>query len=183
MIARYNRAIEKLPALLDIPANQGRCIYGDTMRSLLPYQEISVQTRLTTDQAAHRLSTVVSRKQFRYISADCDQYEGNVSPEGFTINRIMGYQNGFRPVLQGCFCEKNGKTHIVVKMTLPPMVLLISAIYFTVLALAVLESLSGDFIFPGLLFLAGYGVMISSFRNAADEATAFIHELFTGRIV
>lgn len=138
-----------------------------------PYKEISVQTRLTTEQAALRLS------RLRWIAADCDEYEGSASVEGFTINQIMGYQNGFRPVLQGCFCQMNGKTHVVVKMTLPPMVLLIAAIYFTILALAVLD---GNFVFLGLLFLAGYLVMITSFRCAADEAAAFIHELFTGRL-
>ncbi len=151
------------------------------MISWLPYREITVFTPLSAEEAVAILSSNVIERRFRWTYSDVGQFEGVVSIDGFHINRVIGYRNSWLPFLRGSFKAVEGGTQVTVRMTVHPLVWVISTLYcggsaFGALVL-ILQGSSG-FICPGAFFLVGYLMTTLGFNFEADKAVTFIENVF-----
>src|ERR1700733_10296347 len=55
------------------------------------------------------------------FTSDGFEFEGDVSPQGFNISRIISYRNSCIPVIQGRFEPSATGTRIVIEMNMHPL--------------------------------------------------------------
>jgi hypothetical protein len=101
------------------------------MFSLIPYKHLAITTNLSIKDSAILIADNISAPPtslFRRSSGS--GFEGSVSRDGFTINRIIHYRNSFLPVLNGRFSPHKRGTKIEIYITLHPIILILSPIFF-----------------------------------------------------
>ncbi|MCW3090548.1 MAG: hypothetical protein JWP81_1617 [Ferruginibacter sp.] len=97
------------------------------LKELLPYENYTLITRLTTADVQKRLSdNIEPNKAYRFnpFGENIKPYEGVISGNTFTINRIIHYRNSFLPIITGQIADDAGKTCIKIKMRLHLLVLI-----------------------------------------------------------
>jgi hypothetical protein len=75
---------------------------------LLPYNQMFLESSLTPEEiTAHLGSKIEERKWVRFIrgwttlSGGGNRFEGVITSNQFTISRIIGYGNSFKPIISG----------------------------------------------------------------------------------
>ena len=75
------------------------------LKKYLPFENYTLATRLTVDEACMRITdNVYVKKGFRFLvfTNKTDRpYEGTITGNCFTITRIINYRNSFLPIIKG----------------------------------------------------------------------------------
>ena len=74
-------------------------------------------------------NTLEPKKYLRFINTTSYKYEGELKNNKFKINRIIGYQNSYRPVITGEFIDKIEYREIHIKMLLNQFVVVFLIIW------------------------------------------------------
>jgi hypothetical protein len=111
-------------------------------------------------------------------------FEGTVTPNGFTISRVIHYRNSFLPILNGRFTPTPTGTAITVHMTIHPLVGIIVLTVILQLGSIMLSALNNEFDMGiGLLLLGFYLVIMLTFSYEANRAEAWLREVLAPYLV
>lgn len=158
----------------------------------LPFENITYQTKLTPAEILSRLDAIIEpRKAFRsaiiFRSKNHKPYEGSISGNSFHITRIIRYRNSFLPEIKGQVETYLGKTRVIVKMRLHPLVLIFLLIWcgaVGIFLIAFLISLIKEQTFdpsifiPLTMLLFAYGLTTVGFKNESLKSKKYLAELF-----
>jgi len=164
------------------------------LKYLIPYDKISLHTRLTTQEVQRKLDSVTApRRSYFTLKRTIEPYEGKIVNESFRINRIIYYRrNSFLPSIIGSI--KSGINGTVVQMKMRPvwMVLIFMAIWLGIVGavcLAILyliltnfnktftQGLSPASIIPFAMFIFGYGILMIGYRIESSKSRDFFKDL------
>lgn len=164
------------------------------LKYLIPYDKISLQTRLTTQEVQRKLDSVTApRRGYFTLKRTIEPYEGKVAEESFRINRIIYYRrNSFLPSIIGNIRSGLNGTIVQIKMRPVWMVLIFMAIWLgivgsvcvTVLYLLIAnfnktftQGLSPAAIIPFAMFIFGYGILMIGYRVESSKSRDFFKDL------
>ncbi|MBC7879628.1 MAG: hypothetical protein H7Y59_20860 [Anaerolineales bacterium] len=101
------------------------------MYPLIPYKHFVINTNLSSEEA-RRLAAdnIAPHRSIFQAHISGKEFEGSAASDGFTINRIIRYRNSFLPVLNGKFKPHKNGTKIDIYVTLHPIILVLSPIFF-----------------------------------------------------
>ena len=88
---------------------QGRCTGGNRLievetagikMNLIPYETLTINASLHPEEALHKLQAVIEPKRiFRWWLSAHKPYEGIINGCHFTVSRILGDRNSFKPII------------------------------------------------------------------------------------
>ena len=154
------------------------------MYPLIPYQHFVINTSLASEEIARLvLDNISPPRSLSQPPAPGKEFEGSVSRDGFTINRIIRGRDSFLPVLNGRFTSIPKGTKVDLYLTPHPIVIVFLLIVcfplFEMLIVALKDFvLNGDInvpslsplgIFAGCLYLIG----LVSFGRESKKAVEF----------
>jgi hypothetical protein len=159
------------------------------MPPLIPYKSISINTSLTVDEAVHLVSAAIAppRSFFQGWRKAGKEFEGTVSNSSFTISRAIRYRNSFLPFLYGKFVPSAQGVRVEVRMTMHPLVIAFTVLWFTVIASFLLLSIGGmlttlkideGILLPIGMLLFFYLMVFLGLGFEANEAERFLSNLF-----
>src|SRR5262245_60494454 len=160
------------------------------MYPLIPYKRFVIQTDLSCAQAADTLRQFVGPRRIgsRFWFRDTSDFQGEVLPDRFKIQRVIRYRNSFLPVLHGSFTTNGNETLIDVRMVVNPFVLacvllLCSGVVIGI-AKAVFVFLHDGvpdrrllFLFFMLLFI--YLLIFLGYGSEAEKSESMLKEIFS----
>ena len=164
----------------------------------LPYERLKIITALSSKEALTRLENVVEPKRyFRLLGSGSKPYQGNVEGSHFEISRIIGYRNSFRPMIKGdaqgeisgCSVYITMHPHIFVTAFMIFWLGGVGFFFFTFLyslvsSLTELHTTDHSLLlFPGGMFIFGYGKFLGGFKFESIKSKKFFRELFEAREV
>jgi hypothetical protein len=159
------------------------------MFPLIPYKHISIATSLGIDEAVTLISNSISPRGswFQWPAKGGKEFEGKVSSEGFTINRVIRYRNSFLPIMYGRFTPTDNGVRVIIHMTMHPLVIGFSILWCAGVASWSLVSI-GSWIATGNLDQVGliplamlalfYLMTFFGFGFEANKAERFVTRLF-----
>jgi hypothetical protein len=157
----------------------------------LPWRRFEIDTHLTPGQCAHALRAIVEpRRRFRWpIGPRLNNFEGEVTPEGFSITRIIRYRNSFLPMISGGFRDQSGGTHVTMRMRPHWFSLGFWMIWMAacVAIAAIVQFIAADAqrltvsAFLAAMFVFGYLLCTVSFGIEAEKARLLLTDALTGR--
>ncbi len=125
-----------------------------------PYKKASI----ITNKSAHEVIGIIrnntsERVLFSLFRSYKSYFEGEVTDNGFKINRVIRYRNSFLPIIIGTLDNTCGKTQINLKMRLHLFVIVFGLIWFSGSLIALIGFA------PNILFdkMSNNGVMESIF--------------------
>lgn len=134
--------------------------------NLLPYQNIVFRSELNAVDVSKKLREHIKPETATnsgyWGTRNTKEYEGEISGNNFSIQRIIWFWNSFLPVITGTFIQEPGGTKINMKMRLPTLAL-ISVYLIGVFAIALLIGLATAFYTIGtfsFLLVAPLGFLI-----------------------
>lgn len=164
------------------------------LRYLIPYDNIRLQTSLTTQEVQQKLESVTApRRSYFTLKRTTEPYEGKVANESFRISRIIYYRrNSFLPSIIGSI--KSGINGTMVQIRMRPVwtILIFMAVWlgivgslclavlyliFTSLNKTVTPGLSPAAIIPFVMFIFGYGILMIGYRVESSKSRDFIKDL------
>ncbi len=184
---------------------QGRCTGGNRLievetagirMKLIPYETLTINTSLHPEEALHKLQAVIEPKRiFRWWLSAHKPYEGVINGDQFTVSRILGYRNSFKPIIHGKIQHEINGCSIRITLSLDRLVILIMAIWFGLVFISFLSFLvnfigsatpEGKWqpnVVPSALISIGmlafgYGLMMGGFIFEAAKSKAFFRKLF-----
>lgn len=146
--------------------------------NLIPYHRFEITSRLKrADALAAIAAHIEERKWFTWSwpsSSNDDRLSGEVTVDGFSITRIMGYRNSFAPVTLGEIHDAGSFSRIVITMR-PYIFVLIFCAFFATVSIA---SLAAGAV-PGTLMLVFlYVLAMGSFWFEANKQEQVLHRIF-----
>jgi hypothetical protein len=157
--------------------------------NLIPFRKIIIETRLTQSKAIECLQkgSFTHLPPLFYVRNPMDFWV-KINGSNFTANRLIGYRNGFLPILHGQFIQGQNSTEIHVSMYPPVINVIIASILGGTILFFIIHGLFEYFqtgkpfneILTFLLVLViGYGVIMNVFFNPeAKIAEDFMKSLF-----
>lgn len=161
---------------------------------LLPYENLTLTTELTADEARERLSKVIdSPKMFRgywiFAPPPPKPYQGTIAGNQFRIRRIINYRNGFLPVIEGKICPDLMGCHIAIKIKLNRVVILFLLLWVGICLPTALVSLLEIFkhktidlrgcLVQVLMGILSYTICMIAFKIQARIAKKFLYRVFS----
>lgn len=165
---------------------------------LLPYECLTIETRLSPEEARRKLTSVVEpRSWFRSFGSGHKPYQGEVSGYEFKVTRVILYRNSFLPVIKGEIHPEGNGSAIHITMRPHILVLVFVAVWLGYAGYLFLSYL-GDIILsslqihtaqiypivllaPGALLVFGYALLMGGFKLESVKSKAFFQELFEAR--
>lgn len=146
--------------------------------NLIPYHRFEITSRFKrADALAAITAHIEERKWFSWrwpSSSNDDRFSGEVTADGFSITRIMGYRNSFAPVTQGKVEDAGSFSRVVITMRPYIFVLVFCALF----AAASISSLAAGPI-PGLLMLVFlYVLVMGGFWFEANKQEQVLRHIF-----
>lgn len=88
------------------------------LKKILPVENYTIVTPLSKEEVYRRLAlNIEPRKSYRFWSGpSAKEFEGEFSPDRFSIQRVIGYRNSFLPQITGTIISVQQKTHVHIKM-------------------------------------------------------------------
>ena len=160
----------------------------------LPSDQLEIETTLSAENIAAALSSQIApKKWFRLSRPPSDQivFEGDLSPEGFQISRILPscHHNSFLPVVTGVFLPGPSGVKVAVRLDLPPITTAI--MYFVIVGFGfvfighTVKILSGqasvvsaEFFFPLLFIAFSWFMAWVGFGGEAENQKMMLTEMF-----
>lgn len=153
----------------------------------LPWDSFDFETAMSPEEILTTLKARVEpKKVFRFSSEGAADFEGTVAEDGFTINRIIRYHNGFLPIVTGKFRQGKAGTIIAIEMRLHRFAAAYMSVWFGGLgagAVLMLCKGEGTQLVVGLLGVAvmitlGLLLMNWPFWYEAKKQKAMLLEMF-----
>lgn len=180
-------------AIKDIPILEPLKI---ELMNLLPFENITYETRLSLIEIQSRISDIIEpKKTFRkpaiFRSVDTKPYEGRLVGNTFKVTRLIRYQNSFLPKIKGEIEKGYRGTKVNIKMRLHPFVLVFMLIWFggvimaavSMLAASVTEGFDGIALIPVGMLVFGYALVTGAFKYETQKSKKFFAELFEAKVV
>ena len=84
----------------------------------LPFRRFEIDTHLTVDQCEHTLCAIVEPRRWLRapLARGALDFEGEVTNDGFSITRVIGYRNSFLPRISGVFHQRPRGTLVTITM-------------------------------------------------------------------
>lgn len=148
--------------------------------SLIPYEQLTVDTSLRLEEAKSRLSQALAR-------SDPGRFRGTLSGREFTIRRNIVYANASLPMLNGRFREMPYGTRVDVRMSLDrgtgAFVILWCLFAVCVIAISVVRWIKtgapdGGMVFGAVMLPFMYLVIMAWWLPEAAKARRFIEQTF-----
>jgi hypothetical protein len=159
---------------------------------LVPYKRISILTNKTIQEATSILQrNTTKRAYFKMFKDTSAFFEGDVSPVGFSLNRLIHYNNSFIPQIDGRFVKNDKGLQIQVNMHLHTFTMIFCMIWIIlvfIFFLAFIQSMISSIRYfklnelsnfiPFFLLLFGYLIFTVPFKIEAKIAENKFYELF-----
>ncbi|MCC3407991.1 MAG: hypothetical protein JGK17_20855 [Microcoleus sp. PH2017_10_PVI_O_A] len=163
------------------------------LRSLIPFESLTITTSLTFSEVLQRLDEVVTPpKLFRitlpFGPPPAKPYEGTISGNTFKINRIITGRNSFLPIIKGEIYSQPFGCSIKIKMSLHNIVIAFMILWLWTTGSIGMFALFAWFVEPSVgpifvpilgMFLFGWLLCLIPFRIEAKSAIRFISILLT----
>jgi hypothetical protein len=170
------------------------------LKKYLPFENYVLTSKLPAEEVKRRLADNIEPKKSFMLSVfnrDTNKpYEGQISGDTFTINRIINYRNSFLPVITGHISTSPGKTQINVKMRLVTFVSIFISLWLGIVGIVCLGTiLAGLFQFKQVLqngfspiilipfgmFLFGCLLTTLAFKAESKKSKDFLKRIFEGQ--
>jgi hypothetical protein len=92
--------------------------------NLLPCRHVVFRSGLNAAEVSAKIRQHVKPRTAVSSARSTKEYEGEVSGKNFDIQRIIFHWNTFLPVITGTFLQEPMGTKVVMKIKLPPFVLI-----------------------------------------------------------
>ena len=165
---------------------------------MIPYERLIIKSSLSADEAQQRLQDHLEpARNFRWGWSKTKDYEGRLQDGIFSVRRILRSRNSFQPMIDGEILSEIDGCAVRIRMRPHILVSVFMAIwlgFIALLFLGILRTLAADFIqtgalsaspfdllFPGALFILGYGLLLGGFKYESRKSKAFFRELFQAR--
>jgi hypothetical protein len=153
----------------------------------LPYHQFEINSPLPLASALDAIRARTEPvKWFRWrwpSSANDERFEGEVTSNGFTVRRIIGYRNSFLPEVSGAITAAGRGSHIVITMKPHALVIAFAAIWCAGAIAAAIAMLSYDpgFVWLPLAMLAFlYLMVMGGFWFEANKQEPVLRRIFQG---
>lgn len=162
------------------------------IKKFLPFENITYQSRLDSDQILSRLSKVVEpKKTFRmkgiFSSGDHKPYEGTIEGNTFSINRIINYRNSFLPRIEGTIEKDLRGSNVVVKMRLHAFIFIFAFFWLGAVGIGCMvvlfslwnnEPIEPVAFVPFAMILFFYVLVTGAFKYESIKSKKYLAELF-----
>ena len=163
---------------------------------LIPYETLTINTSLNPSEALHKLQTVIESKRiFRWWFSAHKPYEGAINGDHFTVSRILGYRNSFKPIIHGKIQQEINGCSIYVTLRLDRLVAVFMAIWFGLVFIGFFSflvnfigsvalegkwqpNLTSPMLISFGMLVFGYGLMMGGFIFESAKSKAFFRKLF-----
>ncbi|ANQ51826.1 hypothetical protein MY04_4491 [Flammeovirga sp. MY04] len=166
------------------------------IKYFIPFEKITYQTKLDSEEVIYRINKITVPEYGIRRSKLSDRrnniiYEGSVIGNEFSIIRMTQNKNSFLPKIDGVVEENFGVTEIKIKMSLEPIALVFILLWCGVLAFIfypfLMSNLEKELFDPTIwqpfaMLLAGYGVMIGSFKFDSNYSKKQLSKLFEAEL-
>jgi hypothetical protein len=147
---------------------------------LVPYHRFEITSPLKRDEVLAAVSSrIEERKWFRMrwpSSENDEKFDGSVTPNGFSVTRIMGYRNSFAPVIEGEVHDAGRFSRIVITMK-PHIVVLLFLVMFAGIMMTGLIALGTAL--PGIaMMVLLYVVVLGAFWFEANKLEQTLRKIF-----
>ncbi|HJU68999.1 MAG TPA: hypothetical protein VJ650_12245 [Gemmatimonadaceae bacterium] len=156
---------------------------------MLPFDEITIETALTRDEAVARLASAVQPRRFFRRDRRGLPFEGEVNAAGFHISRAITHRNSFLPVIRGRVVSTAGGSRLEASLTLHTLVIGFLCVWGGLLVMIgagmwarMLESgtWGADALVPVGMLAFAWVITSVSFTVEARKARALLGELLSG---
>ena len=161
----------------------------------LPFENITYKTQLDPEEILKRLSEITEPKKTIRMKGifgnnDHKPYEGRISKNTFSINRIIDYRNSFLPTIKGIIEKDMKGTKVTVKMRLHEIAMVFMFIWFGIVGIASLFFLASmynnqDFepliLIPFGMLILGYVLVTGGFKYESVKSKKYLAQLFEAR--
>ena len=166
---------------------------GNFLRSLIPFESLTITTSLTFSEVLHRLDEVVTPPKFFRINIPFGApppkpYEGTMSGNTFKISRIITGRNSFLPIIEGEIYSQPFGCSIKIRMSLHKIVLAFIILWLWTTGSIGMFSLFAWFVEPSVgaifipilgMFFFGWFLCLIPFKIEAKSAIKFLSILLT----
>ena len=165
------------------------------LKKWVPFEDYVFKTKLSVTEVYQRLSANIEPdKPLRKYSSTfmpSKEYEGTITENNFSINRVINYQNSFRPIISGTIENASGGTIVKVKMRLHTAVLIFMAycctfagVFCTVILVNAsdISAMNLGSLIPFVLFFGILGMTIGGFKVESTESRRFLQELLEAEV-
>ena len=166
---------------------------GNFLRSLIPFESLTITTSLTFSEVLHRLDEVVTPPKFFRINIPfgappAKPYEGTMSGNTFKISRIITGRNSFLPIIEGEIYSQPFGCSIKIRMSLHKIVLAFIILWLWTTGSIGMFSLFAWFVEPSVgaifipilgMFFFGWFLCLIPFKIEAKSAIKFLSILLT----
>ena len=169
-----------------------------TLRKYLPLEDYTLTSKLSLDEIRTRISdNLESKKNFKFPFFNRNTskpYEGILSGDTFTINRIINYRNSFLPVITGNISTYLGGTQIHLKMRLAYGVAIFMLVWLGAVGIACIGIMATGFsqtkgpstafpfnVIPFGMFVFGCLLGVLPFKAETKKSKEFFSNLFEGQ--
>ena len=170
------------------------------LKKFLPFENYVLTTSLSPDEVYKCLSDCLEPKQVRFIAFfktyATKPYEGEISGNAFSINRIINYQNSFLPMINGYVSTFAGQTQIEITMKPATIVLVFVSFLLGISGLVSISMLlfalpqisqimktgfSPLFLIPFIMFIVVCFLTYIGFKPESKKSKEFLATLFNGQ--
>ncbi|MFV0535899.1 MAG: hypothetical protein ACK5M3_00840 [Dysgonomonas sp.] len=152
------------------------------MKNILPIENITYKSSLSHNEVYNRLVSII-RTDKTYI--------GGWTNNTFKIKRNINYRNSFLPQIKGEICREKNETLIIVKMTLPPAILvfvlfwLIFASFACVLSIntMIMDGFEVFYLVPFGMLLFGYILVFTAFKYESLRSKMDLLKIFEADVL
>lgn len=97
---------------------------------LWPSESFEIQTSMSADQLAQRLTEYIGPKKFLPLFRESKPFQGKITQDGFKVMRVIDYANSFLPVICGkCVYEESG-VKLLISMRIHAFVRAFMSVWF-----------------------------------------------------
>jgi hypothetical protein len=165
----------------------------------LPYEHLKIITALSSEEVFKRLDNAIEPyRLFRLFESGTKPYQGSIEGSHFEVSRIIGYANGFLPVITGDVQSEISGCSISITMrpSLPITVFMIIWLggvalgFLGILYYTLISPLTGPhttdpspLLIPAGMFAFGYALFLGGFKLESVPSKQFFQKLFEAREV
>jgi hypothetical protein len=147
----------------------------------LPYRKFELTSPMRREDAVAAMTAHVEPVQWIRLSrpgGDNDQrFEGEMTPDGFDVRRVLGYRNSFAPTVRGEIHAAGSMTRVVVTMRPHLIVFGFIAIWCSFLLLPLTFGGVATLVSALMIALAYIGIMAGFWFEANSQERA-LREIF-----
>ena len=156
------------------------------MMTLLPYRRFEVDIPLEPGAVLDGFALRVRPRQSSTVASPPgpEEYEGELTADGFRLNRIIRGRNSFMPYARGRITPTAGGSRVAVTLAMHPAAIAFLAtwcVVFGAISLSIVTEWQSGTGRPPLYPLAGiplaYGIATVAFSFEADRVERFIRDV------